>query len=64
MFMNEDHGYELEIHAPVVISGNSDSLEADVERCSKAVEEFIRQRPAQWIWMHKRYKSVCSEIYA
>lgn len=64
MLMTADRGYEIQVHEPVSISGNGDSIEADVERCSKAVEDFIRQQPTQWIWMHKRWKSVCSEIYA
>jgi KDO2-lipid IV(A) lauroyltransferase len=64
MLMREDGRYEIQVNAPVEISGNGDSLESDVQRCSRAVEEFIRQDPTQWIWMHKRWKSVCSEIYA
>jgi KDO2-lipid IV(A) lauroyltransferase len=64
MLMREDGGYEIQVHEPVSISGNGDSLKSDVQRCSRAVEDFIRQEPTQWIWMHKRWKSVCSEIYA
>jgi KDO2-lipid IV(A) lauroyltransferase len=64
MLMTEGGGYEIQVHEPVSISGSRVSLDADVERCSKAVENFIRQKPTQWIWMHKRWKSVCSEIYA
>ncbi len=64
MPMTSSGSYELKIHEPVSIAGNGDSLEADVQKCSKAVEEFIWQKPTQWIWMHKRWKSTCSEIYA
>ena len=48
----------------LAIGGNGDTLERDVARCSEAIEEFIRSEPTQWVWMHKRWKSVCSEIYA
>ena len=64
MLMKADGRYEIQVREPVGISGNGDSLESDVQQCSMAVEYFIRQDPTQWIWMHKRWKSVCSEIYA
>jgi KDO2-lipid IV(A) lauroyltransferase len=64
MLLRQDGRYEIQVHEPVEISGNGDSLESDVQECSRAVEDFIRQEPTQWIWMHKRWKSVCSEIYA
>jgi len=64
MLMREDGRYEIQVNEAIGITGNRDSLKSDVELCSKAVEDFIRQEPTQWIWMHKRWKSVCSEIYA
>ena len=64
MLMTEDGRYEIQVNEPIGISGNGDSLEEDVQKCSRAVEDFIRREPTQWIWMHKRWKSVCSEIYA
>jgi KDO2-lipid IV(A) lauroyltransferase len=63
MLMTEGGRYEIEVCEPVDISGDIDSLEEDVEKCSKAVESFILKEPSQWVWMHKRWKSVFSEIY-
>jgi KDO2-lipid IV(A) lauroyltransferase len=62
--MNDDGGYRIEVKEPVEIGGNGSSLEDDVERCSKAVEDFIRREPSQWVWMHKRWKSELSEMYS
>jgi KDO2-lipid IV(A) lauroyltransferase len=64
MLMTEDGGYEVNIREPVDIGGNGCSLEDDVEKCSKAVEQFILEEPTQWVWMHKRWKSVNAEMYA
>lgn len=29
----------------------------NVQRCSRAVESFIREHPTQWVWMHERWKT-------
>jgi KDO2-lipid IV(A) lauroyltransferase len=63
MLMTDKGDYELEVSKPISISGDDTDLEQDVERCSKAVEQFIRKEPTQWVWMHKRWKSVKSSMY-
>jgi KDO2-lipid IV(A) lauroyltransferase len=63
MLMTDDGTYRIEINEPIKVGDNGATLEQDVERCSKAVEGFIRQRPSQWVWMHKRWKSVRSDLY-
>jgi KDO2-lipid IV(A) lauroyltransferase len=63
MLMNPDGTYRIEVEEPLVIEGNGDSLERDVAKCSAAIEGFIRSEPAQWVWMHKRWKSVAADIY-
>ena len=60
----DDGTYRIDIREPVAISGNGAMLAEDVERCSKAVEDFITAEPAQWVWMHKRWKSVVPDIYS
>ena len=62
MLMKPDGTYRLEIKPPLDLNGAGD-LQGDVARCSKALEEFILEEPTQWAWMHKRWKSVRSDMY-
>jgi KDO2-lipid IV(A) lauroyltransferase len=64
MLLKPDGRYRLEIKEPIRPNGDGSSLTEDVATCSKALEEFIREEPTQWVWMHKRWKSVFSDIYA
>jgi KDO2-lipid IV(A) lauroyltransferase len=63
MLMKPDGKYRLEVKEPVAIEDDRDALERDVARCSEAIGEFIRSEPTQWVWMHKRWKSVAAEMY-
>lgn len=63
MLATEDGGYRIDVREPVELNGDKGSLEADVERCSKAVEAFVRAEPSQWVWMHKRWKSTSADLY-
>ena len=64
MLMTEEGGYRIEVKEPVYVTGDETTLHEDVERCSKAVEAFIKAEPSQWVWMHKRWKSISSDLYA
>jgi KDO2-lipid IV(A) lauroyltransferase len=63
MLMTDEGNYEIEVSQPVQVGEDGATLEDDVERCSKAVERFIQKEPTQWVWMHKRWKSVKSNLY-
>ncbi len=63
MLMTDDGKYHIEIKEPLCIVGKPRTVLDDVAKCSEAVEDFIRRQPNQWVWMHKRWKSVRPEIY-
>ena len=53
----------IEVHAepPVVVQPTEDR-EEDVVRftaaCTAIVESWVRREPAQWLWMHRRWKTL------
>lgn len=60
IWMNEDCSHTVEIRREIPLQQTGDAKAdrvANVERCSKAVEGFIRAHPEQWVWMHERWKT-------
>lgn len=52
-------GHEIEIQPAVELSQNSNYEEAlieDTKKFSAYIEEYIRQNPSEWLWIHKRWK--------
>jgi KDO2-lipid IV(A) lauroyltransferase len=64
MVLGDNGRYSVEIREPVEVTPGKSDLKANVQRCSRAVEEFIREYPTQWAWMHKRWKSVDTQMYS
>jgi len=60
MFRRPDHRYLIKI-LPAFDINNTDDKEADIidglTRCNRALEELINYDPAQWMWIHNRWKS-------
>jgi KDO2-lipid IV(A) lauroyltransferase len=58
--MNDDSTHTIEIR-PEIFLENTGAARADrianVLKCSKAVEDFIREHPTQWVWMHERWRT-------
>ena len=60
MHMNEDCTHTVEVRPAIELQKTGDPRAdriANVEKCSKAVEAFIREHPTQWVWMHERWKT-------
>lgn len=49
-------GYRLTIHAPLE-DFPGESEEADCRRINEWVEDAVRQRPEQYLWAHRRFKT-------
>jgi KDO2-lipid IV(A) lauroyltransferase len=57
----EDKGHEITIYPEVSLSslGNHEhAVREDTQRFSRFIEDYIRQNPSQWLWLHKRWKRV------
>jgi KDO2-lipid IV(A) lauroyltransferase len=60
-FHNEWDGQKIRVicEPPLALSQNPDPEKAmaeDTQRMTKVVEGWIRQDPAQWLWLHNRWK--------
>jgi KDO2-lipid IV(A) lauroyltransferase len=49
-------GYELKI-GPAWDNFPTDDVEADTRRMNQAIEKWVLEMPAQYNWMHKRFKT-------
>lgn len=48
-------GYECQISEPIP-NFPTDNAEEDTARLNKYIEELVRERPAEYYWVHKRFK--------
>lgn len=54
-------GHEIMVYPELALSSNSNQEEAvkeDTKRFSAFIEEYIKENPTQWLWMHRRWKRV------
>jgi len=49
-------GYELRLEAPLAAFPGDDAV-ADTARINEQIERMVREAPAQYLWVHKRFKS-------
>jgi KDO2-lipid IV(A) lauroyltransferase len=60
MYMREDFSYHLEVQPPLQLVHTADEASdilVNTQKISAAYEAMIRRFPAQWVWMHKRWKT-------
>jgi len=62
----EDGRHLMLILPPLTLTKTSDA-EADIQRHlqlqSRVIEAWVRAEPAQWLWLHRRWKNQFPEIY-
>lgn len=62
VFINRDGDrHIINIYPAVTLSGEDDAEKAiieDTKRFTGFIEEHIRQHPAEWLWIHRRWKRV------
>jgi KDO2-lipid IV(A) lauroyltransferase len=62
----DDGRHLMMILPPLALKKTSDP-EADIQRHlqlqSLVIEAWIRTEPAQWLWLHRRWKNQFPEIY-
>lgn len=51
-----DGSYTLRLEAPLA-DFPSDDVVADTARVNEAIEAMVREAPAQYLWLHKRFKT-------
>lgn len=52
--------YVLHFYEPVEVvrtGSKEDDIRENTQRFTKIVEEFVREHPDQWLWIHKRWKT-------
>ncbi len=56
--LDEDSGrYHVTVLAPLADFPGEDSLEAATARLNRAIEAWVREDPAQYYWVHRRFKT-------
>jgi KDO2-lipid IV(A) lauroyltransferase len=57
MRLEDDSGYLLVV-CPALEDFPGESPEADAARLNRLFEDVIREMPAQYLWVHRRFKTV------
>lgn len=56
-----DRGHVIEAVEEIEVDKSGDSEKAvfnNTVRFSKAIEDYIRKNPSEWLWMHRRWKRI------
>ncbi len=58
-----DGRHKIKIYPQVELSGDNDkenAIKEDTKKFSRYIEEYIKEHPAEWLWIHRRWKRVNS----
>jgi KDO2-lipid IV(A) lauroyltransferase len=53
---NDNYRFFLEKSEMVLTENEIETYILNLEKYNKRLEEYIRKKPEQWVWMHKRWK--------
>lgn len=56
-----DKGHEITLYPEVRLSSNTDPESAvieDTKTFSRFIEDYIKENPSEWLWIHRRWKRV------
>jgi KDO2-lipid IV(A) lauroyltransferase len=56
-----EKGHKLKIYPAVELSDIADKEKAvieDTKKFSGFIEEYIKEHPSEWLWIHRRWKRV------
>jgi len=55
----EDHRLLVTIQAPIPAPPRTpEGILAHTRLCTRHIEDYVREHPEQWIWMHRRWKTL------
>lgn len=60
----EGEGHKMRIYPAVELSQNDDmenAVKEDTARFSRFIEQFIKEHPSEWLWIHRRWKRANSQ---
>jgi len=62
VFMHRhDGGHTITLYPQVELSGNNDretAVKEDTAKFSSYIENYIKEHPTEWLWIHRRWKRV------
>ena len=62
VFMHRhDGGHTITLYPEVELSGNNDretAVKEDTAKFSSYIENYIKEHPTEWLWIHRRWKRV------
>jgi KDO2-lipid IV(A) lauroyltransferase len=54
-----DKGHCIKVHPAIKLSGSADKEQAvieDTKKFSGFIEQYIKEHPTEWLWIHRRWK--------
>jgi len=60
VMVRREFGHEILLGRPIELSATGDrdrDILENTQRCTEAIESYIRRFPSQWVWFHDRWKT-------